>query len=77
MSWHPYVHDFRRLLPFLFLYQIFSIIIAYPLFYLELALGVVTKKGVINCWDLAPMARGKNITQYTYLNDGNTFISLT
>ncbi|CAB3220527.1 unnamed protein product [Arctia plantaginis] len=58
MWWHPYVHDFRRLLPFLFLYQIFSIIVAYPLFYLELALGVVTKKGVINCWDLAPMARG-------------------
>ncbi|XP_075978484.1 sodium-dependent proline transporter-like [Anticarsia gemmatalis] len=58
LLWHPYVHDLRRLLPFLFLYQIFSIFVVYPLFYLELALGVVTKKGVLNCWDLAPVARG-------------------
>ncbi|CAG9794006.1 unnamed protein product [Diatraea saccharalis] len=28
------------------------------MFYLELALGVVTKKGVLRCWDLAPQARG-------------------
>ncbi|XP_049874371.1 sodium- and chloride-dependent glycine transporter 2-like [Pectinophora gossypiella] len=56
--WHPYVHDMHKLLPFLFLYNVFSVLIGYPLFYLELALGVVTKKGVLNCWDLSPMARG-------------------
>ncbi|XP_039755498.1 sodium-dependent serotonin transporter-like [Pararge aegeria] len=56
--WHPYVHDFRRHLPFLFLYNVFSVFFVYPTFYLELALGVVTKKGVLNCWDMAPMARG-------------------
>ncbi|XP_034831646.1 sodium-dependent proline transporter-like isoform X1 [Maniola hyperantus] len=56
--WHPYVHDFRRHLPFLFLYNVFSVIFVYPSFYLELALGVVTKKGVLNCWDMAPVARG-------------------
>ncbi|CAH2245496.1 jg8729 [Pararge aegeria aegeria] len=56
--WHPYVHDIRRHLPFLFLYNVFSVFFVYPTFYLELALGVVTKKGVLNCWDMAPMARG-------------------
>ncbi|XP_028029035.1 sodium- and chloride-dependent transporter XTRP3B-like [Bombyx mandarina] len=56
--WHPYLHDLRKLLPFLFLYNVFSLLLAYPLFYLELALGVVTKKGVLRCWDLAPIARG-------------------
>ncbi|XP_047026941.1 sodium-dependent proline transporter-like [Helicoverpa zea] len=56
--WHPYLFDLKKLLPFLFLYNVFSIIIAYPLFYLELALGVATKKSVLNCWDLSPMARG-------------------
>ncbi|XP_035445562.1 sodium-dependent neutral amino acid transporter B(0)AT3-like isoform X1 [Spodoptera frugiperda] len=56
--WHPYLHDFRRLLPFIFLYNIFSVFIGYPLFYLELALGVATKKSVLNCWDIAPMSRG-------------------
>ncbi|XP_030037680.1 sodium-dependent serotonin transporter isoform X2 [Manduca sexta] len=56
--WHPYLHDLRKLLPFLFLYNVFSLLFGYPLFYLELALGVVTKKGVLNCWDLAPVARG-------------------
>ncbi|XP_045766343.1 sodium-dependent nutrient amino acid transporter 1-like isoform X2 [Maniola jurtina] len=56
--WHPYVHDFRRHLPFLFLYNVFSVLFVYPSFYLELALGVVTKKGVLNCWDMAPVARG-------------------
>ncbi|CAH1638572.1 unnamed protein product [Spodoptera littoralis] len=56
--WHPYIHDFRRLLPFIFLYNIFSVLIGYPLFYLELALGVATKKSVLNCWDIAPMSRG-------------------
>ncbi|CAH0584455.1 unnamed protein product [Chrysodeixis includens] len=56
--WHPYLYDFRKLLPFLFLYNLFSILIGYPLFYLELAIGVVTKKGVLNCWDLSPMSRG-------------------
>ncbi|XP_072947555.1 sodium-dependent serotonin transporter-like [Epargyreus clarus] len=56
--WHPYIHDFRRLLPFLFLYNVFSVFFGYPMFYLELALGVVTKKGVLNCWDMVPMARG-------------------
>ncbi|CAK1585998.1 unnamed protein product [Parnassius mnemosyne] len=56
--WHPYLHDLRKFLPFLFLYNIFSVLFGYPLLYLELALGVVTKKGVLNCWDLAPMARG-------------------
>ncbi|CAH0729946.1 unnamed protein product, partial [Brenthis ino] len=60
--WHPYVHDFRRLVPFLFLYNVFSVFFAYPSFYLELALGVVTKKGVLNCWDLAPVARGVGIS---------------
>ncbi|XP_032520237.2 sodium-dependent serotonin transporter-like [Danaus plexippus] len=56
--WQPYIHDFRKLVPFLFLYNVFSVFFAYPAFYLELALGVVTKKGVLNCWDLAPVARG-------------------
>ncbi|VVD03275.1 unnamed protein product [Leptidea sinapis] len=56
--WHPYIHDLTKLLPFLFLHNVFSIIVAYPLFYLELALGVVTKKGVLMCWDMAPVARG-------------------
>ncbi|XP_068618717.1 sodium-dependent serotonin transporter-like [Battus philenor] len=56
--WHPYLHDLRKFIPFIFLYNIFSVIIGYPLLYLELALGVVTKKGVLNCWDLAPIARG-------------------
>ncbi|XP_038206410.1 sodium-dependent proline transporter-like [Zerene cesonia] len=56
--WHPYLHDFAKLLPFLFLYNVFSIFFAYPMFYLELALGVVSKKGVLNCWDMAPIARG-------------------
>ncbi|KAL4711446.1 hypothetical protein ACJJTC_005570 [Scirpophaga incertulas] len=56
--WNPYIHDLRKLVPFMFLYNVFSITIAYPMFYLELALGVVTKKGVLRCWDLVPMARG-------------------
>ncbi|KAM3966363.1 sodium-dependent nutrient amino acid transporter 1 [Aphomia sociella] len=56
--WHPYLHDLAKLLPFIFLYNVFSIFIGYPMFYLELALGVVTKKGVLRCWDLSPMARG-------------------
>ncbi|XP_026762864.2 sodium- and chloride-dependent transporter XTRP3B-like [Galleria mellonella] len=56
--WHPYVHDLTKLVPFIFLYNVFSIFIGYPMFYLELALGVVTKKGVLKCWDLSPMARG-------------------
>ncbi|CAK1544945.1 unnamed protein product [Leptosia nina] len=59
--WHPYLQDFSKLLPFLFLYNVFSIFFAYPLFYMELALGVVTKKGVLNCWDIAPIARGIGI----------------
>ncbi|XP_052741894.1 sodium-dependent proline transporter [Bicyclus anynana] len=56
--WHPYVHDFRRHLPFMFMYNVLSVLLVYPAFYLELALGVVTKKGVLNCWDMAPVARG-------------------
>ncbi|XP_060802590.1 sodium-dependent proline transporter [Amyelois transitella] len=58
MWWHPYIHDLSQLLPFIFLYNLFSLFVGYPMFYLELAIGVVTKKGVLNCWDLAPMARG-------------------
>ncbi|XP_063827922.1 sodium-dependent neutral amino acid transporter SLC6A17-like [Ostrinia nubilalis] len=56
--WHPYLYDLQKLLPYIFLYNLFSIIIGYPMFYLELAVGVVTKKGVLRCWDMAPMARG-------------------
>ncbi|XP_059053953.1 sodium-dependent nutrient amino acid transporter 1-like [Achroia grisella] len=56
--WHPYVHDLTKLLPFIFLYNLFSIFVGYPMFYLELAIGVVTKKGVLSCWDLSPIARG-------------------
>ncbi|XP_022130073.2 sodium-dependent proline transporter-like isoform X2 [Pieris rapae] len=59
--WHPYLHDFARFLPFLFLYNLFSVFFAYPLFYLELALGVVTRKGVLNSWDMSPSARGIGI----------------
>ncbi|KAL0871749.1 hypothetical protein ABMA27_004252 [Loxostege sticticalis] len=56
--WHPYLYDLQKLLPFIFLYNLFSVIVGYPMFYLELALGVVTKKSVLRCWDLAPIARG-------------------
>ncbi|KAJ0178151.1 hypothetical protein K1T71_005974 [Dendrolimus kikuchii] len=63
--WHPYLHDFKKLLPFLCLFNVFSIFIGYPLFYLELALGVVTKKGVLNCWDMAPIARGVGFAMLT------------
>ncbi|CAH2039437.1 unnamed protein product, partial [Iphiclides podalirius] len=56
--WHPYLHDLRKFIPFVFLYNVFSVVFGYPLLYLELALGVVTKKGVLNCWDMAPIARG-------------------
>ncbi|KAJ8715966.1 hypothetical protein PYW08_013251 [Mythimna loreyi] len=63
--WHPYLYDFRKLLPFLFLYNVFSIVVGYPLFYLELALGVVTKKSVLKCWDLSPMARGIGFAMLT------------
>ncbi|XP_045450649.1 sodium-dependent nutrient amino acid transporter 1-like [Melitaea cinxia] len=59
--WHPYIHDFKRLVPFLFIYNVFSVFFAYPAFYLELALGVATRKGVLNCWDMAPVARGIGI----------------
>ncbi|XP_050351561.1 sodium-dependent proline transporter-like [Nymphalis io] len=58
MWWHPYIYDLKRLVPFLLLYNVFSVFFAYPAFYLELALGVVTKKGVLNCWDISPVARG-------------------
>ncbi|KPJ08035.1 Sodium-dependent serotonin transporter [Papilio machaon] len=56
--WHPYLHDMKKFIPFIFLYNILSVIFGYPLMYLELALGIVTKKSAINCWDLAPVARG-------------------
>ncbi|KPI97239.1 Sodium-dependent serotonin transporter [Papilio xuthus] len=56
--WHPYLHDMKKFIPFIFLYNILSVIFGYPLMYLELALGIVTKKSVINCWDLSPVARG-------------------
>ncbi|XP_053606150.1 sodium-dependent nutrient amino acid transporter 1-like [Plodia interpunctella] len=59
--WHPYIHDLSRLLPFIFLYNVFSMFVGYPMFYLELAMGVVTKKSLLNCWDLAPMARGVGV----------------
>lgn len=59
--WHPYLYDLQKLLPFIFLYNLFSVIVGYPMFYLELALGVVTKKSVLRCWDLAPIARGWSI----------------
>ncbi|KOB75572.1 Transporter, partial [Operophtera brumata] len=40
LCWHPYLHDLRRLIPFMFLYNVFSVVVAYPVLYLELALGV-------------------------------------
>lgn len=56
--WHPYLHDLRKLLPFIFLYNVFSVFVGYPMFFLELVIGAVTKKGVLSSWDLAPVARG-------------------
>ncbi|XP_073946633.1 sodium-dependent proline transporter-like isoform X2 [Choristoneura fumiferana] len=56
--WHPYLHDLRKLLPFIFLYNVFSVFVGYPMFFLELVIGAVTKKGVLSAWDLAPVARG-------------------
>ncbi|XP_063535878.1 sodium-dependent serotonin transporter-like [Cydia strobilella] len=56
--WHPYLFDLRKLLPFIFLYNVFSLVIGYPMFYLELGIGVVTKKGIMSSWDLSPIARG-------------------
>ncbi|KAI5637908.1 sodium:neurotransmitter symporter family domain-containing protein [Phthorimaea operculella] len=60
--WHPYLYSVKKLVPFLFLYNLFSVFIGLPMFYLELAVGVVTKKGVLNCWDLSPLARGVGLS---------------
>ncbi|KAJ2943653.1 hypothetical protein O0L34_g16765 [Tuta absoluta] len=63
--WHPYLYSLEKLVPFLFLYNMFSIFVGLPLFYLELAVGVVTKKSVLNCWDLSPLARGVGLSMLT------------
>ncbi|KAI8426078.1 hypothetical protein MSG28_005038 [Choristoneura fumiferana] len=34
------------------------VFVGYPMFFLELVIGAVTKKGVLSAWDLAPVARG-------------------
>ncbi|XP_041986958.1 sodium-dependent dopamine transporter-like [Aricia agestis] len=60
--WHPYIHDLQRLLPFVLLYNVFSVVLGYPLLYLELAIGAVTKQSAMKCWDMAPIGRGIGIS---------------
>ena len=46
-------------------YVIMLVFVGIPIFLLELSLGQFSSSGPINCWELAPIFKGKHVVEYT------------